>query len=147
MGSELYWYVVPYEEDKNKALQQLRIKEFEAGRYNPVMRHIDFPITAQSESPGKGHETIEEAFKAAEADGTRSILDLMTVSEEDDYFIARILEKEKVIEYFGTDKPTKDAVMGNNFFPGDIGRGKGLCITTYENENPTELLFIGWSFD
>jgi hypothetical protein len=37
MGTEPYWYFVEYQSDIDGALQELRKREFEAGRYNPVM--------------------------------------------------------------------------------------------------------------
>lgn len=148
MGSEPYWYYVAYEEDKNNALQTLRKQEFEAGRYNPVIAHMEFPITGNSISPGKKHKTIEEALEDSEEDGTRSILDLETVSEEDSYSTARILQKDELIKYFNTEKPTRNIIDENLYnLMENIERGKGLCITVYENEKPAELFFAGYSFD
>ena len=40
MGGHPCYYVVPYENDINHALQALRQREFEAGRYNPVVRFL-----------------------------------------------------------------------------------------------------------
>ena len=148
MGSEPYWYYVQYDENKNNALQKLRQREFVAGRYNPVIPHIDFPINDKTISLGKKHETIEEALIDAEADGTRSILDLEKVSAEDDFCIARTLKKDELLKYFGTEKPTKEIIEKNfDNFLDDIERGKGFCITVYENDVPIELFFIGYSFD
>jgi len=148
MGSSPYWYYVPYEADRNNALNKLRTREFEAGRYNPVMEDIDFPITDESECPGQAHKTIEEALEDSDADGTRSILDLTSVSSNDDYCVARILVEDELTRYFGTNKPTKEIIEENfeNFLE-DIDRGKGFCITVYKNEMPDELFFIGYSFD
>jgi hypothetical protein len=148
MGSSHYWYNVAYEDDKNNALNKLRQREFEAGRYNPVIAFPEFPITNKTESPGRGHETIADALEEAEADGTRSILDLEQVSDKDDFCIARTLTKDELIKYFKTENPTKE-IIENNFdnFLEDIDRGKGFCITVYSNEIPKELFFIGYSFD
>ncbi|MDR2941678.1 MAG: hypothetical protein LBV17_03705 [Treponema sp.] len=147
MGSSPYWYYVAYEDDKNSALNKLRQREFEAGRYNPVVCFPEFPITEETKSPGKGHETIADALEDAAEDGTRSILDLDKVSDEDDYCIARILNKDELIEYFKTEKPTKEIIENTDSYIEDIERGKGFCITVYENEIPKELFFIGYSFD
>jgi hypothetical protein len=148
MGSSPYWYYVKYEDDKNNALKKLRQREFEAGRYNPVIDFPEFPITEETASPGKGHESIADALNESEADGTRSILDLEKVSENNDYCIARILSKKELLEYFDTEKPTKEIIEKcfDNFID-DIERGKGFCITVYENDIPSELFFIGYSFD
>ena len=37
MGGHPWFYFVAYQSDINIALQNLRRREFEAGRYNPVM--------------------------------------------------------------------------------------------------------------
>jgi hypothetical protein len=39
MGGHPYWYIVPYESDIDAALHKLKQREFEAGRYNPVIRY------------------------------------------------------------------------------------------------------------
>jgi hypothetical protein len=65
MGSTPYCYTVPYENDYNTALQKLREREFEAGRYNPVVPFPDFPLDKDSESPGKKHSSIEAVFEDA----------------------------------------------------------------------------------
>ena len=36
MGGEPWFYFFPYQADINSALQALRRREFQAGRYNPV---------------------------------------------------------------------------------------------------------------
>ncbi len=37
MGSSPYMYLVPYQPNFQRALDELREREFEQGRYNPVM--------------------------------------------------------------------------------------------------------------
>lgn len=147
MGARAYWYLIPYEENLNDALEKLRIREFKAGRYNPVIPFPKFPITDESESPGPKHSDINQPLNETEYDGTRSILDLVTVSTEDDYCVARILSKNELLKYFGTEKPDIDTIQNNTKYFDDIERGKGLCIVVYENENPKNLFFIGYSFD
>ncbi|GHU23951.1 hypothetical protein FACS1894164_09440 [Spirochaetia bacterium] len=145
MGSECYYYYVPYENDKNNALQKLREREFGAGRYNPAM---SFPFSSDDQPPGKQHATIEDAIRAAEEDGTRSILDLVGVSGDDYFCTARVPGTDELNQYFGTDKPTKALVEEHfNDFAAKIERGKGLCITVYEGDKPDELFFVGYSFD
>jgi hypothetical protein len=73
---------------------------------------------------------------------------LEKVSEEDDFCIARILSKDELQKYFNTEKPTKELIEKSFYnFIDDIERGKGFCITVYENNMPSELFFIGYSFD
>ncbi len=52
MGAEPYFYFVKFNPDIDAALQELREREFKAGRYNPVIPHLDFPVTANSPAPG-----------------------------------------------------------------------------------------------
>src|SRR5262245_53514995 len=77
MGVHPYWYVVPYERDIDASIQKLKQREFEAGRYNPVIRFLEFPIGPGSPSPRRQHASILDAIEATDADGTRSILDMM----------------------------------------------------------------------
>ena len=70
MGAEPWEYFVPYEEDIQAALEKLRRREFDAGRF-----HLS----------ELNPETIEEALENADADGTRSILDISDVSEAPEF--------------------------------------------------------------
>jgi hypothetical protein len=147
MGSILYWYYVPYREDYNLALKELREKEFEAGRYNPAVLFPEFPPRAKASSPGKQHATIFDALDDAAEDGTRSILDLDTVSTVDDYGVARLLSEQDLLLYFNTTKPTRQDIDNSYNFFESIERGKGHCIVTYKNNKPHEIYFVGYSFD
>lgn len=73
MGGHPWFYFVAYQSDINSALQELRRREFGAGRYNPVMWMPPFPVEGNSPSPGARHASIEEAMEAAapQGDSTR----------------------------------------------------------------------------
>ena len=64
MGAVPYRYFVKYQPDVDAALQELREREFRAGRYNPV---LPFPFHTESPAPGARHRTIREALRAAGA--------------------------------------------------------------------------------
>jgi len=157
MGADAYWYYVPYEEDINNALQKLKKREFEAGRYRPVMYTGDlaFPMDdiSKAPAPGKEHETIEEAIEDAMEDGTGSILDLEKISEDEYYSVAYILKKEELTKYFNTEKPTREIINENiDKFWDDVSdlmgvRGVGVCTIVYKNKTPSELFFMGYSWD
>ncbi|HYG52275.1 MAG TPA: hypothetical protein VD905_15295 [Flavobacteriales bacterium] len=147
MGSTRYWYYVPYREDYNLALKELREKEFEAGRYSPAVLFPEFPPTARASSPGKKHATIFDALDEAAEDGTRSILDLDTVSTVDDYGVARLLSDQDLVLYFNTTRPTRKDIENAFGFFESIERGKGNCIVVYKDNQPHELYFVGYSFD
>lgn len=147
MGAEPYFYYVKYQPDIDQALQHLREREFLAGRYNPAMPFISFPITSSSPAPGAQHGSIEEAMEASDADGTRSILDLQFVGNDPGFFTASRLSDERLVDLYGTAKPTREMVHCNMGFFEDIDRGQGVYIVIYKDGMPDELLFAGYSFD
>lgn len=172
MGGHPYWYYTKHQTNIDTALQSLRQQEFVAGRYYPVLPFIDFPITADSPAPGSQHSSIEAAIEAAEASGARSILDLFQVSpiphsealassEQGgmELFCTTFpLSVDELIRLFNTDKPTHamvEAVIVSSQqneeaadeFWESIDRGTGRHIVIYENNQPVEIFFVGYSFD
>ena len=79
MGAEPWYYFVAYQSNIQRALDALREREFRAGRYNPVVPLLEFPISGDYPGPGARHASIEAAIEASDADGTRSILDMTRV--------------------------------------------------------------------
>lgn len=170
MGADPYWYYTKYETDLNGALQKIRLREFQAGRYNPVIQLPDFPVTENSPTPGAQHASIEEALIASDADGTRSILDIhrvvnepfpLTYEEFDEALLGGsnseilgeifctsfALSSSELQTLFGTEKPThKDLESTSNFWR-VIERGTGRHIIIYEEDQPSEIFFAGYSFD
>ena len=147
MGAEPYYYFVKYNPDINAALQELRAREFEAGRYTPVIRHLDFPIRPDSPSPGAQHKSIRHALKAADADGTRSILDLDHVSDTADYGAVAPHPPEELDRLFGTQQPTHERIEQSDELFENIERGQGFYIVAYRDGRPDELYFVGYSCD
>lgn len=129
MGAHPYWYYTTYQADLTTALQTLREQEFQAGRYNPVVS-FDFPITEQTPSPGAQHSSIEAALEAADAEGTRSILDIFRISDTpyplsgDELDIEMLAEENidalynaafplssaEMLILFGTEQPTHEMI-------------------------------------
>ena len=147
MGAHPYYYFVEYQSDVEAALQDLRQREFEAGRYNPVQPFPDFPIRPDSSAPGAMHDSIYEAIEDAAEDGTRSILDIESVSVWPDFGVASPLSEEDLQRYFGTAQPTKEMVSRHMDFLASVERGHCIYLTVYEAGQPTELFFGGYSFD
>lgn len=147
MGAHPYYYFVKYQPDIETALQELRQREFEAGRYNPVQPFPRFPIHHNSAAPGAQHISIDEAQEDAAEDGTRSILDITTVSEEPDFCVAVPLADEDLQRYFGTVQPTAEMVSRKLDFLGSVERGHCVYITIFKDGQPSELFFGGYSFD
>jgi hypothetical protein len=147
MGAEPYYYFVKYQRDVNAALQELRQREFRAGRYNPVIDFPQFPITPQSPAPGAQHNSIEEALEDADADGTRSILDLDHIADEPDFGAVTALDQDTLQDLYGTTRPTRQLIEQNMDFFAEIERGQGIYIVVYEKGEPSEIFFAGYSFD
>jgi hypothetical protein len=150
LGGHPWFYFVEYEPDIDAALQKLRRREFEAGRYNPAVDFPEFPVTPASPAPGAQHDSIEEAFEDSDADGTRSILDMERVADGPDYNVVAPLARETLLEIFGTDRPTREMVDAS----GELWeaeafdeRGQGVYVVVYEGERPSEIFFAGYSFD
>jgi hypothetical protein len=132
MGAEPWEYFVPYEEDIQAALEKLRQREFEAGRFN------------RSElSP----ESIAEALENGDAEGTRSILDITDVSESPEVCAVCPLSEERLMELYGSDQPTREMIEANMDFFEEIERGQGVYIIVYKGKKPSEIFFGGYSFD
>ena len=147
MGGEPYWYFTSYDSDLNRALQNLRDREFQAGRYNPVMSFIDFPLHSNSPSPGRKHDSIKAALNASLEDGTRSILDIENIGTESRTRVAVPLDRNILQSLYGTTEPSRAMVEHNLDFLEDVERGHCVFFTIYKSGEPHELLFAGYSFD
>jgi hypothetical protein len=160
MGGEPYWYVVPYESDIDAALQKLRQREFEAGRYNPVIPLPEFPIGPDSPAPGRQHASIEEALESADADGTRSILDAFRgvlpspyktdvdpLAWDVPYAGVSPLAEADLVTLFGDTRPSREVVESCDALWHRLERGTAIYVVLYSNSEPHEIFFAGISFD
>ncbi|MBD2311291.1 hypothetical protein H6G20_06425 [Desertifilum sp. FACHB-1129] len=129
------------------------------------MSQFNFPPNAQSLSPGACHASIEAALEDAEDSGTGSILDIQKVSESPEILASWTLSTDETLALFGTDKPTRQMVEYIIIAEGEpehweetgydvydhlwdtIGRGESRYIILYENNQPSEIFFIGYSVD
>lgn len=132
MGAEPYDYTVPYETDIQRALEKLRAQVFASRKFNG----------AEFEPA-----TPEEALEFAAEDGTRSILDIMQVSDEPDFCCAAPLSPAELQQYFGTDKPTRVDIDNSDDFWEDIERGHCRYVILHEGDEPKQIFFAGYSFD
>jgi hypothetical protein len=147
MGGHAWFYEVEYEEDVNAALQKLRRREFQAGRYYPAMMFPPFPVRADSPAPGARHASIEAALTAAHETGSRSILDMACVASGRNYCTVSPLSKEQLLYFFGTDKPTGEMARKKDELFEWLERGQGVYIVLYEGDEPSGIFFAGYSFD
>lgn len=138
MGAEPWGYFVPYRQDIQAALDELREQEFRAGRY----------WSPRGYEPGLPEpKTIEEAMEQAAEEGTKSILDMLTVGDRPDFATVAKLPDEVLMSLYGTDKPTRPMLESNQDFYEQIERGQGVYVIAYVGEQPHEIFFAGYSFD
>ncbi len=147
MGGEPYWYFVKYKPDLDVVLEELRQREFAAGRYNPAMPFLRFPLDLTKPTPGAQHDSIEEALEDSDADGTRSILDIQTIADEPDFCVATPLDEETLESLYGTTQPTRRQIEENMDFLEEVDRGHCVYALAYKEGRPDEVLFAGYSFD
>ncbi len=141
MGAEPWDYFVPYEEDVQAALEKLRQREFQAGRYR------NYSETKPA--------TISEAVENADASGMASILDMERVAQEAGYSTIVPLSDAELIRCFGTTEPTRQMIEDNLADAADedddlyenVGRGQGIYVISYKNNQPSEIFFGGYSYD
>jgi hypothetical protein len=146
MGAHPWFYFVPYGKDIAKSLETLREREFKAGRYNPSEPFPRFPVDPRR-SPGSKHSSIEAARAAAGASGTRSILDMTRIGARPDFGAVVPLDETDLMDLFATVKPTRADIEANEAIFDQIERGQGVCIIVYENNEPSQFYFAGYSYD
>jgi hypothetical protein len=113
-------------------LDRLRHEEFQAGRF----RYAE-------ENP----TSIDDALEIADADGTASILDISTITEEPDYGCAAPFTPSELKQYFGVERPSRDDIEQSDEYWDDLERGQARYAVVYEGGQPSEIYFAGYSFD
>jgi hypothetical protein len=153
MGAHPYWYIVPYEADIEAALQKLRQREFQAGRYNPVTPFPKFPVGEDADTFGAQHGSIDDVLEGVNEDGTRSILDIQHAALEPfdgtqiPFMTAFPLADSDLTSLFGTVRPTREVVENNDAMLERIDRGSAIYVILFDNNKPSEIFFAGYSFD
>lgn len=165
MGASGWQYVVAYEPDLNRALQNLRQREFEAGRYfNPyqfLTMGIDqgFLTTQQVQAlqptlatlrEAPAPRTIAQLQEQNAEEGTHSILDIELITEVPQFGAASPLTTEQLMQVFGTPHPSLEKIIekAKAFELSHFrGLGEGLYIIAYTKGTPTDIFFSGYSGD
>ena len=147
MDTQPYWYFVPYDRDVQRALDQLRLRELEAGRYNPVMPRMHFgDPDLGKRHPGGRHASIAHAMADAGDDGTRSILDVDRVEPRPETGVAVPMGQDALLELFDTKTPSHDEVEEHVAeLLAEIGPGQCVYLVVYAEGQPAELFFAGHS--
>ncbi len=133
--------------DVAKSLEALRQRELKAGRYNLVSSgFLRFPVDERHQ-PGGKHASAEAARAAASASGTRSILDMMRVGAGSDFGTVAPLDEMELMDLFGTAQPTAEDVEDSDELFDQLERGQGVYVVIYEDDEPSQLFFGGYSYD
>jgi hypothetical protein len=139
MGASAWSYYVPYQEDINQALQDLRQEVFRSGQYYRPQPGAPPPAT------------IEELLESNAESGTHSILDVMMAAPQPDYGAVSPLLRNELVQHFGTEQPTRE--MLEKSFPAiyevtaQRGPWAGTYIIVYDGGKPAEIFFFGQSGD
>lgn len=178
MGASDWWYLVPYQENISQALQDLRNQVFAEGRYfsisnedfairqhdlrsqlelyeltntkryNELLAAVKPLLELDATQPPK---TIEELILRNETEGTHSILDVDRIDTEPDFGVITPLDKDSIVEVFGTDKPTRyeiEEVLHEGWSVGNLcDRWEGIYVIVYRQGKPDEIFFAGYSGD
>jgi hypothetical protein len=147
VGASEWDYYVPYQEDLDAALQQLRRQVFEAGDYYWVNGADWRPEEKREPRP----QTLEKLWEneLVWETGTHSILDISRVLGPDDtpdYGTVKPVTAEEARELLGTDKLARSHVKDFDVFP--RSRWIGRCAVLHDNQGkPQEIYFWGHSGD
>ena len=177
MGAHPYWYYTPYQSDLTAALQTLREQEFQAGRYYPVVslnfpiaeqthspgaKHPSIEAAIEA-SDVDGTRSILDIFRISDTpyplSGDELDLDLLAEENIDALYNAAFpLSSAELLTLFGTEQPTHpmiesvivddttDSDVSEEFWD-SIDRGSARYIVVYEKSQPSEIFFVGYSFD
>jgi len=123
MGAEPYCYFTTYNQDIQKALDDLREAELRAGRYEPCFKHktgkylFEFELAPRHTfpSPGGCHSSIDEVFENVDESGSFSILDVFRIVDRPFSNVSDPMIAEDIMERFNTSSPLADEELVKMF--------------------------------
>ena len=138
MAATFWDYFVPYQQDVEKALQDLREQVFRDEKYRR-WSHVQ-------------GTTLAEVLAESGERGTHSILDIERVSPSPTLQAVSPLSTERLQEVFGTDEPTRQMVIVEDMIEDDEleelnPRWQGTYIIVYKRDKPDLICFVGSSGD
>ena len=169
MGASAWHYFIPYKENIQEALEELRQTEFQEGRY--YRPGANLPTTfeewaqqlnltteqveqfkegfAQLKAKSKITPTsIDELLELNEGSGTHSILDIFEIGTSTDEDESGTISKGELVRLFGTEQPNHQMVEEKtNELLGFRGRNFCTYLVVYKEGQPYELFFTGYSGD
>ena len=136
------------------AFKQFGFDTADAEKGHKSMEDTLARAAAGGEIPAKARQrqampaSIEELLESTEEAGTHSILDVDRNSDTPGFAQSLRLSNEELIDLFGTTMPDKQQVDDETDQLFDLRNvWEGVYILVHENEQPTEILFIGKSGD
>ena len=160
MGASGWSYLVLYQPDINKALQELRRKVFEDGDYYKPIEWYKL-LYARGILNEKGlndrlrklesepqPKTIQELIQLRGHEGTHSIIDIEGVSSVPGFKIISPLTPLEFTDIFGTDGPTHEMIKQKAEELQVLrDQWQGIYVVVYKNGLPDEIFFTGFSGD
>jgi hypothetical protein len=163
MGASGWDYFVPYQQNVERALHDLREQIFLSGAYflRPPMEinpddfadmpeevRAQVPVWIEREESFSEPTTLEALIEWNGEEGTHSIIDIERISPIPSFCAAAPLSSEQLIAIFGTDKPEQKMVeQKRHEIQGIRDRWEATYIIIYENGKPDEIFFAGFSGD
>lgn len=137
MGAMGWKCLVPFEDDAESALDKARLTAFETRAYGkPYARGK--PVVS----------TIEELIEAFPEAGTCSVIDVTEIADAPGLGVAGPLPPAVLKEALGTVRPTRaQAESGIARLFAAIDRGYAAYVVCFSAGKPSEVLFLGYSFD
>jgi hypothetical protein len=108
---------------------------------------------AKQHQPRLSPKSIKQLLERCGTEGTHSILDIERISPEPTFGAIAPLPRERVLEIFGTEYPTRDMVAEWSARVDSLDaeplyrRWEGIYIIVYRDTEPVEIYFEGCSGD
>lgn len=136
MGSTGWTHFVPYQASIAKALQELQ---------EEVRRTGEFAGGFEGVGDSDDLLGILEANESEGTQGTHSVLDIFGgISDEPQMFAASPLDKEMLVELFGTTMPSREQVEEKDLELNEpIERWQARYLIIYRDGKPSEICFTG----
>lgn len=160
MGASSWSYLVPFQPDIDKALQELRQQVFEDGSYYKPAKWYrllyERGIIDDQKLQNKLKElelepepkTIQQLIQLRGHEGTHSIIDIEKISLVPTFRAISPLTQQELKDLFGSDRPTREMVKQK---AEDLqvvrDRWQGVYVVIYKGESPSEIFFTGISGD
>ena len=164
MTSTAWGYLVPYQEDIQQALNEIKQHVFQRGEFFTELGDL-LSFLQSDQIQNLSQEKIEQikarinileqepipvtipALIQKNGDtGTHSIIDMQGISEEPKQHHISPLTDEEIEKYFGHTQPTLAMLeQNNNNILNLCEHWQGRYLLVYENQKPIDIFFIGIS--